>query len=66
MRALGFEPKKAEIKRIFAEADRDDSGVIEFPEFLEMMVNKLSMNAMSRDDMLRAFKLFDNDGDGKI
>jgi centrin-1 len=37
MRALGFEPKKEEIKRMMSEADRNDSGVIEFPEFLDLM-----------------------------
>ena len=40
MRALGFEPKKEEIKRMMSEADRNDSGVIEFPEFLDLMTQK--------------------------
>ena len=30
MRALGFEPKKEEIKKMIAEVDRDGRGVIEF------------------------------------
>ena len=34
MRALGFEPKKEEIRKMIADADRDGSGVIDFPEFL--------------------------------
>ena len=37
MRALGFEPKKEEIRKMIADADRDGSGVIDFPEFLDMM-----------------------------
>ncbi|MCL4139742.1 UNVERIFIED_CONTAM: hypothetical protein GTU68_039261 [Idotea baltica] len=30
MRALGFEPKREEIKKMVAEVDRDGKGVIEF------------------------------------
>jgi centrin-1 len=30
MRALGFEPKREEIKKMIAEVDRDGSGVIQF------------------------------------
>ena len=42
MRALGFEPKKEEIRKMIADADRDGSGVIDFPEFLDMMTQKAS------------------------
>lgn len=34
MRALGFEPKKEEVKKMISEADRDGQGVIQFPEFM--------------------------------
>jgi len=37
MRALGFEPKREEIKKMIADVDKDNSGVIDFPEFLDMM-----------------------------
>lgn len=37
MRALGFEPKKDEIKRMINDIDKDGSGTIEFDEFLTMM-----------------------------
>ena len=37
MRALGFEPKREEIKKMIADVDKDGSGVIEYPEFMEMM-----------------------------
>ena len=30
MRALGFEPKREEIKKMIAEVDREGSGVIQF------------------------------------
>lgn len=42
MRALGFEPKKEEIRKMISDIDQDGSGTIEFPEFLEMMTAKMS------------------------
>lgn len=42
MRALGFEPKKEEIKKMISDIDKDGSGTIDFPEFLEMMTAKMA------------------------
>ena len=36
MRALGFEPKKEEIKKMIADIDKDGSGTIDFYEFLQV------------------------------
>jgi Ca2+-binding EF-hand superfamily protein len=41
MRALGFEPKKEEIKKMISDIDKDGSGTIDFTEFLEMMTSKM-------------------------
>lgn len=41
MRALGFEPKKEEIKKMIADIDKDGSGTIDFDEFLTMMTAKM-------------------------
>lgn len=41
MRALGFEPKKEEIKKMISDIDKDGSGTIDFQEFLEMMTAKM-------------------------
>ena len=41
MRALGFEPKKEEVKRILAEIDRSGEGVIKYEEFLDVMTQKM-------------------------
>lgn len=41
MRALGFEPKKEEIKKMIQEVDRDGSGSIDYNEFLQMMTQKM-------------------------
>ena len=37
MRALGLNPTKEELIKIIRDADQDNSGVIDFPEFLDMM-----------------------------
>ena len=41
MRALGFEPKREEIKRMIAEVDREGHGVIHFQDFLDLMTIKM-------------------------
>lgn len=41
MRALGFEPKKEEIKKMIQEIDKNGSGTIDFNEFLELMTVKM-------------------------
>ena len=41
MRALGFEPKKEEIKKMISDIDKDGNGTIDFNEFLEMMTAKM-------------------------
>lgn len=41
MRALGFEPKKEEIKKMIAEVDKDATGKISFIDFLSVMTQKM-------------------------
>jgi hypothetical protein len=41
MRALGFEPKKEEIKKLISEVERDESGAIDFSAFLQIMTIKM-------------------------
>ena len=65
MRALGFEPKREEIKKLISEVDKDGTGVIDFPEFLDMMTAKM-VERDPREEMLKAFRLFDDDESGKI
>ena len=65
MRALGFEPKREEIKKLISEVDKDGSGVIDFPEFLDMMTAKMQERD-PREEMMKAFRLFDDDETGKI
>ena len=65
MRALGFEPKKDEILKMIADADKDNSGVIDFNEFVDMMQQKMS-DKDPKEDIAKAFRLFDDDETGKI
>lgn len=65
MRALGFEPKKEEIKKMISDIDKDGNGTIDFNEFLEMMTAKMSERD-SKEEILKAFRLFDDDEKGKI
>lgn len=41
MRALGFEPKKEEIKKMISEVDKDGTGKISFTDFLVVMTQKM-------------------------
>ena len=41
MRALGFEPKKEEIKKMIQDVDREGRGVIEFTDFQDLMTIKM-------------------------
>lgn len=41
MRALGFEPKKEEIKQMIADIDKEGSGTIDYADFLNMMTHKM-------------------------
>ena len=99
MRALGFEVKKEELKKMITDIDADGSGNIEFPEFLEMMTGKvrrapppspdepaplrstappptspvrpLPVAAQmgekdTKEEIIKVFKLFDDDSTGKI
>jgi centrin-1 len=65
MRALGFEPKKEEVKRMIADIDREGRGVIEFQDFLDVMTVKMAERD-PREEILKAFRLFDDDSSGKI
>jgi len=65
MRALGFEPKKEEIRKMISDIDKDGNGNIDFQEFLDMMTTKMSEKD-SREEILKAFRLFDDEEKGKI
>merc|ERR1712028_309220 len=65
MRALGFEVKKEELKKMISDIDNDGNGSIEFQEFLEMMTGEMGEKD-TREDIEKVFKLFDDDNTNKI
>merc|ERR1739848_260855 len=65
MRALGFEVKNEELKKMVSDGDNDGNGTIEFAEFLQMMTGKTGEKD-SREDIEKVFKLFDDDNTIKI
>merc|ERR1712036_167949 len=65
MRALGFEVKNEELKKMVSDIDGDGNGTIEFVEFLQMMTGKMGEKD-SREDIEKVFKLFDDDNTNKI
>eukprot|EP00979_Chaetoceros_neogracilis_P013879 scaffold4139_cov254-Chaetoceros_neogracile.AAC.3 len=65
MRALGFEPKKEEIRKLMLDVDKSGDGQIDFDEFLTMMTVKMGQRD-SKEEMKKAFQLFDDDETGKI
>lgn len=65
MRALGFEPKKEEIRKIINDIDKEGLGTIDYDDFLDIMTVKM----MERDpieEMRKAFKLFLDGENDKI
>ena len=65
MRALGFEPRKEEIKKMIAEVDKESSGKLSLESFTMLMANKMSEKD-TKEEIMKAFKLFDDDDTGKI
>lgn len=65
MRALGFEPKKEEIKKLIAEIDKEGIGTIGFEDFFAIMSVKMSEKD-EKEEILKTFKLFDDDDTGSI
>ncbi|NXV75292.1 CETN1 protein, partial [Atlantisia rogersi] len=64
MRTLGFEPGKEEIKKMLPDIDKG-TGNISFNDFLVVMTQKMAEKD-SNEEILKAFRLFDDDGTGKI
>ncbi|CAN6293736.1 unnamed protein product [Urochloa humidicola] len=71
MRALGFEMTPElwwwwqQIQQMIAEVDKDGSGTIDFDEFVHMMTDKMGERD-ARDELYKAFRIIDKDGNGKI
>jgi hypothetical protein len=59
--AFSYQPcGKEDVKAIMREYDKDDSGSIEYPEFRDIMREKMGERNPD-DELAKAFKVFDDD-----
>lgn len=65
MRALGFDVRKAEVLKLMKEYDRNETGQIEYPDFVDIMTQKISERD-PEEEIKKAFSLFDDDQTGGI
>jgi centrin-2 len=65
MRALGFEPKKEEIKKVIQEFDKENNEVINLDDFVAVMARKIAEKDTNKE-IMKAFQLFDVNNSGKI
>ena len=67
MKNFGYPIKKSEAQKMISEIDDNGDGEIDFEEFVTLMERQTNYVEESEEDLvLRAFKSFDKDHDGKI
>ena len=67
MKNFGYPIKKAEAQKMIAEIDDNGDGEIDFEEFVTLMEKQTNYVEETDEELvLRAFKSFDKDHDGKI
>ena len=62
MRSMGVSPTEEELREIIIEVDADNSGYMDFSEFLTVMANHIHEDMDTPDDICTAFKVFDEEG----
>ncbi|MES1907637.1 MAG: Centrin-3 [Cercozoa sp. M6MM] len=65
LRALGFDTKKADLVKIIQDYDRNETGRIQYQDFVEIVSQKI-LNRDPDEEIYKAFALFDDDSTGKI
>lgn len=65
LRSLGHNPTEAELQGLIQAVDTDNSGTVDFPEFLSV-VAKRGKACDSEEEIREAFRVFDKDGNGYI
>ncbi|KAF9599955.1 hypothetical protein IFM89_001990 [Coptis chinensis] len=65
MRALGFEMTEEQIAQMITDVDKDGSGAIDFDEFVHMMTAKIGERD-TKEELMKAFQIIDQDKNGKI
>lgn len=65
MKALGQQVTDTELQDMIHEVDADDSGELDFDEFMELMAKKLH-DSDSEVEITEAFRVFDKDNSGFV
>lgn len=65
MRALGFELKKEEVKKMLSDIDKAPTEQITYEEFVSLTAHKMP-DRDSKEEIMKVFKLFDEDDSGFI
>jgi len=65
MQSLGFEAKNQTIYQIIQDIDKENTGEINFDQFLELMTRRLA-GSDTKEDIQKIFELFDDDKTGYI
>ncbi|CAF0728614.1 unnamed protein product [Rotaria sp. Silwood1] len=63
---MGLDPTEEELQDMIREVDEDQSGTISFAEFVDMVKKAVDTNKSSREELFRAFQVFDLDQNGFI
>ncbi|CAF0964182.1 unnamed protein product [Rotaria sordida] len=63
---MGLDPSEEELQDMIREVDEDQSGTISFAEFVDMVKKAVDTNKNSREELFRAFQVFDLDQNGFI
>ena len=63
LKNLGIDAKNQTLTNMMADLDKDNSGTIDFDEFIDMMTAKMS-DRDTREDLEKVFKLFLGDDQG--
>jgi len=65
MRALGFEMKKEEVRKMLSDIHKEPTDHIDFHEFVQMMSGKMGERD-TEEEIMKVFMLFDEDNTGFI
>ena len=67
MRALGFaDCSKNDVRKLLSSIGKTDRDTVIFDEFTDMLASKMLQTRGSREEVMRIFKLFDEDKKGAI
>ena len=65
MRALGFNVRKKELRAELHAMGKEERDLINFDEFRQILSKRMASRD-TREEIAKVFKLFDDDGTGKI